>query len=214
MTTYQVFGGPLKVEQALQVDQAICCRRRKRTDGQCVRLQTHGRGRAQIAKGIGHIHYVKDISRVDAERQIVMAFRRIPAEHAATMWRPAKCASARAAAAPGVSFFSPNPKVLLNRRFSVNRAGPVPSSIGIPICPGFTCWLKQPYTVDITPGLPHVPSVGRALNVLIPYKSWPVVILKGEPDCATMNGLARRPQGMLIEPPTNARCRTSNDARP
>src|SRR5215472_1183283 len=77
----------------------------------------------------------------------------------------------RAPPPPADSFFSPKPKVLLNRMFNVNRAGPVPSLIGMPICPGRIWSFRQPYGVVITPEAPHVPSVGRALNVLIPYTS-------------------------------------------
>src|ERR1700746_1429837 len=114
------------------------------------------------------------------------------------------------------SFFAPNPNVLLRRTFKVKRPGPVASLIGMTGDPGTVTRLKQPYGVCVTPLAPaeQLPMVARVLKTASPYKSCPVVILKGAPDQATIKGLKRKSYGKPIEPPTKTRWRTSKEARP
>ncbi len=59
----------LKVEQALQINQAVGRRRGKRSANQAVGFAEQRR--TEIANGIGHIHVIENVSRVDAKRQIV-----------------------------------------------------------------------------------------------------------------------------------------------
>jgi hypothetical protein len=60
---------PLKIELALQINQAIRCRRGKRPACQVVGLAQ--KWRTQIADWIAQVHLIKDISRVDTERNVV-----------------------------------------------------------------------------------------------------------------------------------------------
>lgn len=64
----------LKIEQKLKFNLAIRGGRGKRTAGQCDRLETHGRGCAQIANRIVQVHVIEDISRVDAKREVVAVY--------------------------------------------------------------------------------------------------------------------------------------------
>src|SRR5207245_4943668 len=114
------------------------------------------------------------------------------------------------------SFFAPKPKVLVKRKFKVKRPGLVASLIGMTDAPGRVTKLKQPYGVSFEPAAPaeQFPGVARVLNDAFPYKSCPVVILKGAPELAIIKGLKRKSWGSPIEPPIKTRWRTSKDARP
>ncbi len=55
---------------------------------------------------------------------------------------------------------------------------------------------------------------GRPVNSVSPYRSVPVVMLNGMPDCSTMNGLKRISHLVAMDPPMKARFRTSVEAGP
>ena len=55
---------------------------------------------------------------------------------------------------------------------------------------------------------------GRSLKTESPFRSFGEVMLKGEPELATMNGLRRKAYGKAIVPPKKRRWRVSNEARP
>src|SRR6185437_2197082 len=107
------------------------------------------------------------------------------------------------------------PIVLLKRMFSVNCAGLEPKLDGIVISPGPGEVLKDPKLVSTMVG-PVAPLAkdGRSLKMESPFRSVPVVMLKGAPEFATMNGLTRNPYGNATVPPKKRRWRTSNAARP
>jgi len=81
----------------------------------------------------------------------------------------------------------PNPKVLLNRKFRVNRVGPVAGFTGIIFWPALGTVLKVPRGVQRTVGvrfvrLEHVAvdtKPGLSLKIESPFRSVPVVMSYG-----------------------------------
>ena len=54
--------------------------------------------------------------------------------------------------------------------------------------------MKEPYFVLTMFVLLSVANAGRSLNWLSPFKSWPVVMLKGVPESSTTKGLIETPK--------------------
>src|ERR1035441_1931635 len=109
----------------------------------------------------------------------------------------------------------PNPKVLPNRTFTLINPGPRPKLRGSSFSSGVGFGSRSPYCVSITPGLfGSVAMPGRALNMVVPKTSLPVVMLKGGPDCTVAKGLTRIFQRKLMDPPAVTLFRTSVEAGP
>src|ERR1700760_3969956 len=106
--------------------------------------------------------------------------------------------------------------VLLRRRLNVNCEGPSPKLMGTICSPGTGLISKFPMGVDFrfVGEVRLVANAGRSLNTESPFRSEPVVRLKGAPVKNRTNGLTRNPCGMAILPPRKRRLRTSKDARP
>src|ERR1700704_569446 len=98
----------------------------------------------------------------------------------------------------------PNPKVLVSRRFNVKCAGPVPSLTGralsgIDARSGLASNVPRGVQYTFEDGgdgtrveqVAAVRNPGRSLNTESPFPSLGEVMLKGEPELATMNGLRR-----------------------
>src|SRR5215475_1521337 len=96
-------------------------------------------------------------------------------------------------ALPAVSFFFPNPNVLLKRRFKENRAGPVPQLIGTIELAFVSLQFKATLcaTFALARAVCNCADVGRSLKIESPFKSCPSVTLKGDPELAIRNGLSR-----------------------
>src|SRR6266576_6641273 len=81
--------------------------------------------------------------------------------------------------------------------------------------PGSGNTSKFPYGVRRTDVLvKSVASAGRSRNSESLFVSSPVVMLKGAPDCAMINGKIPIPHFDSNDPVKVNRCRTSNDDRP
>src|SRR5436309_15470200 len=99
--------------------------------------------------------------------------------------------------------------------FTVKNLGPSPKLRGMSFCPGAGLVSKTPKRVAMTPGLfGSLANAGRSVKSVSPFVSTPVVMLKGTPDEAAMNGAKRIPHGAVMDPPKNRRHRTSRAERP
>ena len=99
--------------------------------------------------------------------------------------------------------------------------GPSPRFRGINASPGAGRKLKFPNGVQtifaggLEQFVPEGANDGRSVNKRSPFVSWPVVMLKGRPVLAMMNGFKLNcHQGRLTVPAKVNRCLTSNVARP
>src|SRR5882762_6840441 len=116
---------------------------------------------------------------------------------------------------------SPKFQVLLIRMFTERNEGPSPKLRGINASPGAGRRLKFPKGVQtifaggLLQFVPADANEGRSVNSRSPLVSWPVVMLKGRPELAMMNGFKLNcHHGRLIVPANVKRCLTSNAARP
>src|SRR5438270_13315178 len=97
----------------------------------------------------------------------------------------------------------------------VSLAGSGMNFEGMVVCLGAVEELIDPKFVSTMVG-PEAPlaTAGRSLKIESPFRSVPVVMLKGDPAFATMNGLNLNPCGKETVPPRKMRWRTSKAARP
>src|ERR1700730_3155684 len=82
---------------------------------------------------------------------------------------------------------APNPQSFATRKFNDIWPGLRPKLRGTSFSSGVGFGSSRPYWVWISPGLfGSVANPGRPLNSVVPYRSFPAVMSKGEPDCITM----------------------------
>src|SRR2546425_835830 len=117
----------------------------------------------------------------------------------------------------------PKVHVLLTVRFTAKYPGEFPKFRGMSGSPGAGRRLKFPNFVQSTlagfagplQGTPAAAKAGRSENWPSPFVSAPVIMLKGPPEEARMNGFKLTPhQGRLQVPPNAKRWRISKIARP
>src|SRR5579864_4249032 len=109
----------------------------------------------------------------------------------------------------------PNPNVLPMRRFIAICPGPRPEFRARIASPALGFGSSKPYAVWISPGFDGSVAIpGRAVNSVVPYASFPLVMSNGAPDWITKNGLSRISQRRLIDPPSVTRFLMSVDDGP
>src|SRR6267378_3949944 len=108
---------------------------------------------------------------------------------------------------------SPKFQVLLMRMLTERNDGPWPKLRGISASPGAGRRLKFPKGVQtifaggLVQFVPAGANDGRSVNSRSPFVSWPVVMLKGRPELAMMNGFKLNcHQGRLMVPAKVNRC--------
>src|SRR6266446_6311625 len=126
---------------------------------------------------------------------------------------PAFCdAEALLAASP------PKPNVRLTVRLTDSEPGPCPKFRGMICSPGLGTRLKFPNRVQrmlmLVQSALAPAKLGRSLAIRSRFVSRPVVMLKGGPELAVMNGLKTSfHQGAFMVPTRLNECRMSKDAR-
>src|SRR6476661_845282 len=115
----------------------------------------------------------------------------------------------------------PKFQVLLMRMLMERNDGPSPRLRGISASPGAGRKLKFPYGVQTmfaggaAQFVPEGANDGRSVNNRSPFVSCPVVMLKGRPELAMMNGFKLNcHHGRFTVPAKVNRCLTSKPARP
>src|SRR5882724_2397128 len=135
--------------------------------------------------------------------------------------RPPACPCPSRLVAAEAERIAPKFQVLLMRILTETNPGPSPKLRGINASPGAGRKLKFPngvqtmFTGRLLQSTPAGAKEGRSVKRRSPFVSAPVVILKGLPDVATMNGFKLTcHHGKLSVPAKVKRCRTSKAARP
>jgi hypothetical protein len=88
----------------------------------------------------------------------------------------------------------PSPNDLLILKLVLNGLGPLPRLSGMRGSKAEGRRVKEPYFVLTMFVLLSVANAGRSLNWLSPFKSWPVVMLKGVPESSNTKGLIETPK--------------------